>query len=96
MKYKDRRNVFYLHLCLFCLHTHVIILFFIFCISSLLLHFPGFLIYFGYGMWHSEERQRRRQGGSNSSSTGEQNKSSGAAGEKDQQSYICQEKTSQF
>ncbi|XP_030252748.1 cationic amino acid transporter 2 isoform X2 [Sparus aurata] len=56
----------------------------------------GFLIYFGYGMWHSEERQRRRQGGSNSSSTGEQNKSSGAAGEKDQQSYICQEKTSQF
>ncbi|XP_057706627.1 cationic amino acid transporter 2 isoform X2 [Corythoichthys intestinalis] len=51
----------------------------------------GFLIYFGYGMWHSAERHRFLQGKSRSA------KEAGSTAMENQlDRFICPEKTSQF
>ena len=74
-----------------------------FCVSYLFQYpFLGFLIYFGYGMWHSVERQRQLQGPLNRTTmTQEHSKTSrekkvgmGAVG-KEQERFIFPEKTSQ-
>ncbi|KAM9740965.1 cationic amino acid transporter 2 isoform 2-T2 [Menidia menidia] len=61
----------------------------------------GFLIYFGYGMWHSEERQRQLQKAQKSSDKQENLKpcrdkpADMNAEEKEQERFICPDKTSQ-
>lgn len=58
--------------------------------------FSGFLIYFGYGMWHSVERQRLLQSPANSRSEQPRDKkSSGRAVGKEQERFMGPEKTSQ-
>lgn len=70
-------------------------------LTSLATSLSGFLIYFGYGMWHSEERQRQRQGPLNNTGTKENIKTSRekqdgmASAGKDQEHFTCPEKTSQ-
>lgn len=54
----------------------------------------GFLIYFGYGMWHSVEYQRHLQAPQKQNGTDKNSCDKLDSMEKDQERFICPEKTS--